>query len=325
MKAITISKYGQAIDLKWEEIPKPIPKKDEVLIKVMCTAVNDFDWSYVRGEPRAYRLFFGISKPKFPVPGMEVSGVIEQVGESVNDLKIGDRVFGDISEFGFGSFAEYLCVKEKALAKMPDRMSFEHAASLPHAGLLAWQGLVDLGKIQTGQKVLINGGGGGVGSFGVQIAKSFGCQVTGVDSADKFESMNALGFDTCIDYRKVDFTKTGKQYDLILDCRATRSPFAIAKSLTQNGTCIVIGGTVGVMLQFLFAGKIAELGSGKSLKILPLKTNQGLEKLNERYTNGTLKCTIDGPYPLAEAGKWIQYFGEGKHIGKVVLKATEDS
>lgn len=325
MKAITISNYGQASDAVWKDIAKPSPKKNEVLIKVICTSINDFDWSFVRGEPKAYRLFFGITGPKFQVPGMEVSGIVEALGAEVSSFAVGDRVYGDISDSGFGSFAEYLCTHEKGLIKMPNEMSFEDATSLPHAGLLAWQGLVDLGRISAGQKVLINGAGGGVGGFAVQIAKSFGCHVTGVDNSAKFSVMRSLGYDECLDFREADFTKTGEKYDLILDCRATRSPFEVAKSLKTNGACVLIGGTISVMLQFLFLGKLAGMNSRKRLKILPLKTNQGLENLAKLYRADKLKCTVDGPYPLAEAGKWIQYFGEGKHIGKVVLRAAEDS
>lgn len=324
MKAITLSKYGQASDLEWKEVSNPVPKKGEVLIRVKCTAVNDFDWCFVRGEPKVYRAFFGLTKPRFRIPGMELSGVIEEIGADVKSLQRGDRVFGDISEFGFGSFAEYVCVSEKSLVKMPKEMSFEDAATLPHAGLLAWQGLVSAGKIQQGQRVLINGAGGGVGSFGVQIAKLYACHVTGVDTDQKFETMKSLGFDECLDYRKIDFAKQEKTYDLILDCRGTRSPFAIAKSLKPGGKYILIGGDVPVMLQVLLLGKMAGLGSGKLLKILPLKPNQGLAELACLCVQGKINCTIDGPYPLAEAGKWIQIFGEGKHFGKVLLQAGPD-
>ncbi|MDX1699678.1 MAG: NAD(P)-dependent alcohol dehydrogenase [Melioribacteraceae bacterium] len=320
MKAIILSKYGPPLNLETKEIEIPIPQENEVLIKIKATAVNDYDWSMVRGKPYIYRLMYGLIKPKRQIPGMELAGIVEAVGRSVKSLAIGDSVYGDISNHGFGTFAEYICVDEKAVVNKPEQMSFEEAASLPHASLLALQGLRDLGNIENGQKILINGGGGGVGTIGLQIAKLYDCEITGVDSRDKFETMTSIGFDHLIDYQIEDFTKNGKQYDLILDCKTTRSPFSYLRSLKTNGVYITIGGYLTRILQILLFKGLISLFSKKQLKILALKPNRGIDTINELYLKGKIKCIIDGPYPLGEAPRLIDYFGEGKHKGKVVLK-----
>lgn len=182
MKAIVLTKYGSPSMLQLQELPKPVPQENEVLVKIHATAINDYDWSMVRGKPHLYRLMFGLLKPKIKIPGMELSGTIEALGKNVQSFKLGDVVYGDISDYGFGSFAEYICIHEKALALKPPKMTFEEAAAIPHASLLAYQGLIDLGKIQNGQQILINGAGGGVGTFGLQLAKLYDAEVTGVEA-----------------------------------------------------------------------------------------------------------------------------------------------
>ena len=319
MKAYTYAKYGSPEELKLEEVPKPEPKEKEVLVKVHTAAINDYDWSMVRGRPYAYRLLFGLSKPKHPIPGMELAGTVEAVGPGVTRFKVGDAVYGDTSAFGFGTFAEYIAVNEKAFILKPEQMSFEEACTISHASMLALQALVDLGKIRNNQKILINGAGGGVGTFGLQIAKEYNARVTGVDSGEKLRMMEDLGFDHIIDYKKEDFTKNGEQYDLILDCKTNRSPFAYARSLKPEGHYVTVGGTLNRLLQMLlFKGWIARFHK-KYLDILPLKPNKGLEKMNELYEAGKIKCIIDGPYPMEKIPWAIQYFGEGKHSGKVVI------
>ena len=202
MKAIVFDHYGPPADLELRDIPKPEPGDGEVLVRVHATAVNDWDWSFVRGKPYLYRLFFGLRSPKVAVLGTEVAGVVEATGSGAKKFRPGDRVYGDLSEVGFGSFAEYVAVPESALVTMPDAMTFEQAASLPHASMLALQGLVDVGGIRKGERVLINGADGGVGTVGVQIAKRYGAEVTGVDSASKLEAMKSIGFDHALDYRQ---------------------------------------------------------------------------------------------------------------------------
>jgi len=322
MKAIVIEKYGQPDTLELKDIDKPIPKKNEVLIKIHATAINDYDWSFVRGKPYIYRLMFGITKPKRQIPGMELSGTVEMLGEDVQAFQKGDAVYGDISAFGFGSFAEFICINEKALVKKPKIMTFEEAASIPHAALLALQALQDIGKISERQKVLINGAGGGVGTFGVQLAKQYGCEVTGVDTGEKLDMMKSIGFDSVLDYTREDFTKVGRKFDLILDCKTNRNPFAYIRSLNPKGIYVTVGGNLlSLFLLFLFR-KLISFFTHKNFEILALEANKYLDQINELSLQGKLKSRIDGPYPFADIPRLIQYFGEGKHKGKVVIKVA---
>lgn len=321
MKAIVTEQYGSPEKvLALREIEQPVPKENEVLIKVQATAVNDYDWGMVRGKPGVYRLLFGLFKPKYPIAGMELSGVVEGIGAKVEQWKVGDAVYGDISQYGFGTFAEYLCIHEKAVVRKPEAFSFEEAAAIPHAALLALQALKDMGGIAPGQKVLINGGGGGVGTLGLHLAKHYGCEVTGVDAGEKLEMMQSIGFDHVIDYQKENFTKNGTQYDLILDCKTNQSAFAYLRALKPNGKYVTVGGTPGSLISLLFWGKIVSLFSSKKLQILALKPNEGLEYIEELFTQNKIKCVMDGPYALEEIPRLIRYFGEGKHKGKVVIK-----
>ena len=319
MKAIVFTKYGPPQTLRWQEVPRPIPKEGEVLVKVNATAINDYDWSLVRGKPYPYRLMFGLRRPKHQIPGMELSGVVEACGPGAQTFAVGDAVFGDTSDYGFGSFAEYVCIGERALAKKPDNISFEEAAALPHASLLAWQGLHELGKIRQGQSILINGAGGGVGTFGLQLAKLYDCEVTGVDTGIKVKAMKLMGFDRVIDYQQEDFTRSGVAYDLILDCKTNRSAFSYLRSLRPGGTYVTVGGTVSRLLQMLLLSKPISWLYKKHLRILSLKPNKGLERIGHFCAEGKIKCTIDGPHPLEKTPELLQYFGEGKHFGKVIV------
>ncbi len=320
MKAIVFTKYGSPETLQLNNITTPSPKEEEVLIRIVTTAINDYDWSMVRGKPYIYRLMFGLLKPKNQIPGMELAGIIEKVGANVKLFKEGDAVFGDISFYGFGSYAEYICVNEKAIVMKPEKMSFEEAASIPHASLLALQGLKDIGKIKNGQKILINGAGGGVGTFGLQIAKRYNCEVTGVDTGDKLEMMKEIGFDHVIDYKKEDFTRNGEKYDLILDCKTTRFPFSYTRSLTKNGIYVTVGGLLNRIFQTLLIGGLISLFSDKKFKLLALKPNKGIDDINRLFLDDKIKCIIDGPYSLKEVPKLLNYFGEGKHKGKIIIK-----
>lgn len=320
MRAIVQSAYGGHEVLKLEELNKPIYREDEVLVKVVASAINDFDWSAMRGKPLIYRLMFGISKPKNPVLGMELSGIIEASGSKVSKFKPGDEVYGDISEVGFGCFAEYICIKPEGLVKKPRFITHEEAAGLSHASMLAYQGLVEKGKISEGQKVLINGAGGGVGTLALQIAKTFNCHVTGVDAGHKSEKLKALGFDEVIDYQKVDFTRTGKTYDLVLDAKSNRWPLAYSRALAKHGKYVSIGGSLNKLIVLALSKGIIKLFTNKHLSVLALKSNKNLENIHEMYEKGKLKLLIDGPHPLESVSRLIQYFGEGKHTGKIVIK-----
>ena len=256
------------------------------------------------------------------IPGMEVAGIVEQVGNNVTKFKAGDAVFGDISNYGLGSFAEYLCIDEKALSRKPDSMSFEEATSIPHAAMLALQGLRDVGQIKNGQKILINGGGGGVGSFGLQLAKLYNADVTGVDTGEKLKLMETQGFDKVIDYKKEDFTKNNRHYDLVLDCRTSRSLWRFLKVLEPGGKYISIGGSSGKLLQMLYMGPMLKIFSKKRLHMVTLKPNKDLKYINKLYEDNKIRCIIDGPYPFEKIPWAIQRFGDGLHNGKIVISVN---
>ncbi|MGB5289469.1 MAG: NAD(P)-dependent alcohol dehydrogenase, partial [Ignavibacteriaceae bacterium] len=275
--------------------------------------------SMVRGKPYLYRLMFGIIKPKRKIPGMELAGIIEELGTNATSFKVGDAVYGDISGYGFGSFAEYISINEKALKLKPGKMSFEQAASIPHASMLAVQALIDIGQVQIGEKILINGAGGGFGTFGLQIAKLYNTEVTGVDTGDKLEMMKSIGFDHVIDYKKENFTKNGQRYDLILDAKTNRSTFDYLRSLSPNGRYVTVGGFISRLLQAFFLGSIIRRFSKKNIRIVALKPNKDLDYINELFKEGKIKPVIDGPYKLSEVPEAIRHFGEGKHKGKVVI------
>ena len=325
MKAYKIKKYGPPDQvLRLVDTEQPEPLNSEVKIKVCATSINDYDWCITTGKPFAYRIFFGILSPKkkLMIPGMEVSGIVEQLGNKVTKFKVGDAVFGDISEYGFGSFAEYLCIDEKALSRKPETMSFEDSASIPHAAMLALQGLQDKGQIKVDQKILINGGGGGVGSIGIQIAKIHGANVTGVDTGEKLEEMKNQGFDKVIDYKKVDFTKSDQKYDLILDCKTNRSIWKFLRVLRPEGKYVSIGGKSGKLLQMLFMGPMLKLLSKKRVHMVMLKANKDLDFINRLYEENKIQCVIDGPYSFDKIPWAIQRFGDGLHHGKIVISLS---
>ena len=325
MKAIVLTKYGSPDVLQLQEVTKPTPKDDEVLIKVHAASVNDWDWGLTRGKPFMIRLLCGLLKPKYKIPGVDIAGQVEEVGRNVKKFQPGDEVFGDLSECGFGGFAQYVCASENALTLKPANMTFEEAAAIHHAAMLAIQGLRDKGQIQQGQKLLINGAGGGVGTFGVQIAKLYGVEVTGVDSSGKLDMLRSKGFDHVIDYKQEDFTKNGQCYDLILDVKTNRSIFDYAHSLSPNGTYVTVGGSMTRLFQALILGPWISIFSKKNIRILALKPNKDLAYMNELFETGKLKPVIDGPYKLSEVPKAIQYFGEGKHQGKVIITVEHDT
>ena len=227
-------------------------------------------------------------------------------------------MYGDLSG-KWGGFAEYVCASENALALKPASMSFEEAAAIPQAAMLAVQGLIDKGKIKPGQKLLINGAGGGVGTFGVQIAKLYGVEVTGVDSSGKLDMLRSMGFDHVIDYTKEDFTKNGQRYDLILDVKTNRSIFDYARALSRNGIYVTVGGSIARLFQALLLGPLISLISKKHIRIVALKPNKDLAYMNGLFEAGKIKPVIDGPYKLDEVPEAFRLFGKGDHKGKVVI------
>ncbi|WP_462252957.1 NAD(P)-dependent alcohol dehydrogenase [Ferruginibacter sp.] len=317
MKAIVYTKYGGPEVLQIKEIEKPFPKDDEVLIKVQAVSINDWDFGLLEGD-FINRLLNGLLKPKRKILGSDISGRIEAVGKNVTRFKTGDEVYGDLSSY-WGGFAEYTCAREKSLALKPVAMSFEEAAAIPQAAMLAVQGLIDKGKIHPGQKVLINGAGGGVGTFAVQIAKLYGVEITGVDSTGKLDKLCSMGFDHVIDYTKQDFTKNGKFYDLILDVKTNRSMFDYARALCPNGIYVTVGGSMGRLLQALIMGPWISMISKKHIRIVALKTNRDLLYMNELFEAGKVKPLIDGPYKLNDFAEAFRLFDKAGHKGKVVI------
>ncbi len=323
MKAVVYERYGSPDVLELKEVDKPTPKDDEVLIKVHAVAINDWDWGLLHGTPFSSRLFFGLFKPKKKILGSDIAGRIEGVGKNVSRFQPGDDVYGDLSE-NWGGLAEYVCARENALALKPAVMTFIEAAAIPQAGMLALQGLRDTGQLQHGQKLLINGAGGGVGTFGVQIAKLYEAEVTGVDSSGKLEMMRSMGFDRVIDYAKEDFTKMEAHYDLILDVKTNRSVFDYARALAPKGSYVTVGGSSGRLVQALLLGPWISMISKKKIRIVMLKPNKDLAYLNELFEAGKLKPVIDGPYKLNEVRDAFMHFGNANHKGKVVISLEND-
>jgi len=317
MKAIVYTKYGGPEVLQIKEVEKPFPKDDEVLIKVHAVSINDWDMGLLHGD-FINRMLNGLRKPKRTILGSDIAGRIEAVGKNIGKFKIGDEVYGDLSG-RWGGFAEYVCAPEKAIALKPAAMSFEEAASIPQAAMLAVQGLIDKGKIHAGQKLLINGAGGGVGTFGVQIAKLYGIEITGVDSTVKLDMLRSMGFDHVIDYTKEDFTKNGQRYDLILDAKTNRSMFDYARALSRNGVYVTVGGSISRLLQALFLGPLISMIYKKYIRIVSLKTNKDLIFMNELFETGKIKPVIDGPYKLEEFYEAFRIFDKAEHKGKVVI------
>lgn len=323
MKTYFLENYGDPEEvLQIRTIGIPEPSANEVLLKVQASSINDYDWCLTSGTPFAYRLFFGLFKPrkKMRYPGMEVAGIVEKAGANVKHLNAGDRVYGDTSDHGFGSLAEYMVLNEKGLRKMPDDLSFEEAVALPHASALAIQGLKDVGQIKKGEKVLINGGGGGVGMLGIQIAKIYDAEITGVDSQLKLNRMLQVGCKKVINYREKNFTESGEKYDLILDCRTSRWPLAHLRALKPRGRYVSIGGDSGKLLAMLLLSGLIKLITKKKLLMVTLKANKDLPEIEQLYTDGKLKCKIDGPYPFDKTPWAVKRFGMAEHTGKVVIR-----
>ncbi|MCK5131410.1 MAG: NAD(P)-dependent alcohol dehydrogenase [Candidatus Sabulitectum sp.] len=319
MKAIVYQEYGSSDALELKEVDRPCPGDNEVLIKVYAASINDWDWGLLQGTPFTNRLQNGLLKPKkYKILGSDIAGRIEAVGKDVEQFQPGDEVYGDLTGY-WGGFAEYVCVGENALVLKPACMTFEEAAAIPQAAMLAVQGLIDKGQIQSGQKLLINGAGGGVGTFGVQIAKLYGVEVTGVDSSGKLDMMRTIGFDHVIDYAKEDFTRNGQCYDLILDNKMNRSVFDYMRALSPGGIYVATGGSMPSLFQALLLGPLISMLSKKSIHIVFLKPNKDLAYMNRLFEEGKVKPVIDGPFKLSEVPEAIRYFGEGKHKGKVVI------
>lgn len=324
MKAMVYDKYGMTDVLTLQEVEIPTPKDNEVLVKVHAVSVNSWDWDLLRGKPFLARLG-GLLKPKYKILGADIAGRIEVIGRDVKHLLPGDEVFGDISWCGWGGFAEYVCVHEDALSLKPSSMTFEEAAAIPQAAVLALQGLRNKGQLQKGQTVLINGAGGGVGTFALQIAKLHGAEVTCVDSTVKLDMLKAMGADHVIDYTQEDFVKNGGLYDLILDVVGNRSIFDYKRILKSAGTYVMIGGTLSLISQILFLRPLILKMEGKNMNILIHKPNKHDQNfLQELFVAGRIDPVIDKRYSLNQVAEAIRYLGEGHAKGKVVIRVENN-
>lgn len=321
MKAIVQVEYGSADVLRLEDVDRPAVEDNQVLVRVYATSINAADWHLMRGTPFFSRLMFGgLLKPKIKILGCDVAGRVEAIGKDVTQFQPGDEVFGGVSECGFGAFAEYVCVTEAALAMKPVTATFEEAATLPDAALTALQGLRDVGQIQPGQKVLINGASGGVGSFAVQIAKAFGAEVTAVCSTKKKDMVRAIGADHIIDYTQADVTQNGQHYDLILDAAAYRSVFDYLPALTPEGTYVLVGGSTAQFFQVMFLGPWISRTTRQKVKSLASQTNQAdLIILRDLMVAGKIFPWIDRSYPLSEVPAAIRHLEQRQVLGKVAI------
>jgi len=322
MKAITYTKYGPPEGLQLEELPKPVPTADQVLIRVEAASVNRSDWEALIGHPLYARLG-GLFRPAGPILGSDVAGRVEAVGRNNRRFKPGDEVFGLLTNYR-GGFAEYVCSSGRAMALKPAGMSFEEAAALPQAAPIALQGIRDKGQVGPGQKVLVNGAGGGAGTFAVQLARLYGAEVTGVDSAAKFDFLRSLGAEHVIDYTQEDFTRSGQQYDMILDVVAQRSVFACKRALRPGGSYYVVGGSMAVLLQILLLGPWIGGRARRKVRVLAVGPDPAdLVHITELIAAGKLVNVIDRRYPLSEVPEALRYLGEGRSRGKVVISVAQ--
>jgi len=322
MRAITYTEYGSPDVLRFTEVAKPAPKDNQVLIKVRAASLNALDWRMMRGKPLFARLMIGgLRKPKLTRPGVDVAGQVEAVGKNVTQFKPGDEVFGACR----GAFAEYVCVIEDTLALKPANISFDDAAAVPVAAISALQGLRDKGRIQRGRKVLVDGAAGGVGTFAVQIAKSFGAEVTAVCSTRNVDTARSIGADHVLDYTREDFTHSGQRYDLIIAANAYHSIFDYRRALSQDGRFVIVGGGWAQMLQAILLGPFLSLIGSKKMCFFVAKINKkDVMLLGDLLEAGKVVPVIDRRYPLSEVAEALRYLEEGHARGKVVIRVEDD-
>src|SRR5215208_1132637 len=324
MKAIVYTKYGPLDVLQLKEVDKPTPKDNEVLVKIYATTVTPGDAIVVKGDPFPVRFWSGLLKPKHKIPGKEIAGRVETVGKNVTRFQPGNDVFGDLTVCGLGAFAEFVSVPENAIAPKPANLTFEEAAAVPESAIVALQGLRDHGKIQPGQKVLINGTSGGVGSFAVQIAKSFGAEVTAVCSTRNLGMARSLGADHVIDYTKEDFTQSGKHYDLILASNGYHPISDYKRALSPEGIYVATGGSMAQIFEAMLQGPIISMTGSKKMGNMLVKPNKNdLVFMKDLIEAGKVVPRVDRRYPLSEFAAAFRYLEEGHAQGKIVITVQE--
>lgn len=325
MHAVIQSEYGGPEVLEYTDVERPTPADDEALVRIIAASVGAGDWHLMRGTPFLVRLVYGgYRRPKFPTPGVDIAGRIEAVGRNVTAFQPGDEVIADLSEHGFGGFAEYVCVPATALVSKPATVPFEAAAAVPTSAVAALQALRDTGRLQAGEHVLINGASGGVGTFAVQIAKHLGAEVTGVCSTAKMELVRSIGADHVIDYTETDVTTAGVEYDLILDTAGSHSMSAYRRALTPTGRYVMVGGPTGRFLRALILGPVLSMPSNRKFGGFNLTADrEDLAFVTELLESGDLTPVIDRRYELREVPEAIRYVEDGRAKGKVVITSEE--
>lgn len=316
--------FGPPDVLQLQDIEPPKPKRNEVLIKVHAASLNSWDWDLVRGKPVIVRLAGGgMKKPSFRVLGADVAGIVQTVGNDVKQFKPGDEVFGDLSAANWGAFAEFACAPEGSITLKPPNITFQEAAALPQAGVMAWQGIHDYSKLAKGQEVLINGAAGGVGTYAIQFAKMIGAYVTAVDRGDKLHTLTSLGADHLIDYRETDFTRIGKRFDLILDVVAQHNIWDYKKALRPKGMYLMIGGKTSTILQCMLFGHLASMTGNGMIRILAHQANKHLSFLSTLLQTKKIRSVIHRSYELPELPEALYCLGNGNAVGKVVIRVAD--
>jgi NADPH:quinone reductase-like Zn-dependent oxidoreductase len=322
MKAVAYTCFGAPDVLEPVEVDTPVPGQQEVLVKIQAAAINFGDWAFLRGKPFLVRLMgAGLRTPKYPILGSDIAGRVEAVGPGVEQFQPGDEVFGDVSEAGWGGFAEYDCVPEDAIAKKPANVPFEDAAASAQAAVVALQGLRDVGGLRAGQKVLITGASGGIGTFAVQIAKAAGGRVTGVCGTSSLDLVRSLGADHVIDYTKEDFARGGETYDLVLAAGGYRSIYDYRRALAPRGTYVMSGGSMAQVYEAMFLGPFLSKRGGQTLRNLSARPKQeDLRTIAELLSVGKIKPVIDRRYALSEVSEALRHYGTGHAHGKVIVR-----
>jgi NADPH:quinone reductase-like Zn-dependent oxidoreductase len=319
MRAVVRDRYGTADALKLVDVESPRPGPNDVLVRVCAASINDWDWALIRGE-FTNRLMQGLVRPRIHIPGGDFAGRVEAVGADVTQLQPGEAVYGDLCMSGFGTFAEKVCAPVSCLCRMPEGMSFEQAAAIPQAGMLAVQGLMDVGKIRDRMsRILINGAGGGVGTFALQLAARYGVEVTCVDRGDKLSKLCELGASRVIDYEREDFTRGSSGYDLILDARTSRPGSAYLRALNPGGIYATVGGDIRRLAALAVRRRLRSERGGRQLRIVVLSPNRDLEFMNGEFEAGRMELVIDRVYPLDETAEAIRRFARSDHVGKIVI------
>ena len=324
MKAVLSTDYGPTDSLKLEEIQKPVPGDDDVLVKVQAASVTYSNLMLVTGKPFVGRLFTGLFKPNQNRLGSDVAGRVEAVGKNVHQFQPGDEVYGDLSDYGRGTFAEFVCAPATALALKPANMSFPEAAAVPEAALVALQAMKDRGQIQPGHKVLIYGASGGIGTFAVQLAKNFGAEVTGVCSTRNLDMVRSLGADHVIDYTREDFAANGHQYDLIVATAGFRSIFDYRRALRPGGIYVATGGHMTQTFQALLLGPLLSVFGDKKLGAMLVEPNKDLDFVRDLIEADKIAAVIDRCYPLSDVAEALRYYGQGHARGKVVITLDDE-